>query len=39
MEKYNIATSEGWRVLRFTTDQIKKAETYSQIKKCLEQKA
>ena len=38
MEKYNIATSLGWRVLRFTTDQIKKIETYKQIKEVLEQK-
>ena len=33
MEKYNIATSMGWRVLRFTPDQMMKTETLNLIKK------
>lgn len=33
MEKYNMATVLGWRVLRFTPQQIKKAETYELISK------
>ena len=36
MEKYNLATLEGWKVLRFTPQQLKKAETYLMIKKLLE---
>lgn len=37
MEKYNLATCEGWRILRFTPQQINKEITYIFIKKCLEQ--
>jgi very-short-patch-repair endonuclease len=36
MEKYNLATCEGWRILRFTPQQIKKNDTYTIIKNCLE---
>jgi very-short-patch-repair endonuclease len=35
MEKYNLATKDGWRVLRFTPKQIKELETYEMIKECL----
>jgi hypothetical protein len=35
MEKYNMATVLGWRVLRFTPQQIKKAETYELISKLI----
>lgn len=28
MEKYNLATLEGWRVLRFTPQQLKQEQTY-----------
>lgn len=35
MEKYNLAVLEGWRVLRFTPDQINKNETYVNIKRIL----
>ena len=37
MEKYNLAAEAGWRVLRFTPQQIKKEETYKIIQNCLEQ--
>jgi len=33
MEKYNLATSMGWRVLRFTPDQMMTTETINLIKK------
>jgi very-short-patch-repair endonuclease len=33
MEKYNLATSMGWRVLRFTPEQMMKTETINLIKK------
>jgi|SRR5690625_1098981 len=36
MEKYNNATALGWRVLRFTPDQILKKETMEIIKKTIE---
>lgn len=36
MEKYNLAAEAGWRVLRFTPQQIKKGETYKIIQNCLE---
>jgi very-short-patch-repair endonuclease len=36
MEKYNLAVAKGWRVLRFSPDQISKEETYLLIKECLE---
>ena len=36
MEKYNLATIEGWRVLRFTPQQLKQKETYGMIKKLWE---
>jgi len=35
MEKYNLAAEAGWRVLRFTPQQIKKEETYKIIQNCL----
>lgn len=35
MEKYNLAVVHGWRVLRFTTKQIKEFSTYETIKECL----
>lgn len=37
MHKYNLASCDGWRVLRFTPQQIKKVDTYLMIKQCLEQ--
>lgn len=33
MEKYNLATEEEWRVLRYTPEQTKKSATLEQIKK------
>ena len=36
MEKYNLAAEAGWRVLRFTPQQIKEEETYRIIQNCLE---
>jgi very-short-patch-repair endonuclease len=36
MEKYNLATLNGWKLLRYTPDQIMKIEIYDQIKLCLE---
>lgn len=36
MEKYNLATKYGWRILRFTPQELKKEETYIFIKECLE---
>jgi very-short-patch-repair endonuclease len=36
MEKYNLATKDGWRLLRFTHQDFKKMETYQFIKECLE---
>lgn len=33
MEKYNLATSMGWRVLRFTPEQMMTTETINLIKK------
>ena len=36
MEKYNNATALGWRVLRFTPDQLLKKETLEIIKKTIE---
>lgn len=33
MEKYNMAIELGWVVLRYTPDQMYKAETYKQIKR------
>jgi very-short-patch-repair endonuclease len=35
MEKYNKAAVIGWRVLRFTPQEIHKTETYDLIKQCL----
>ena len=35
MEKYNNATALGWRVLRFTPDQMLRAETMEIIKRTL----
>lgn len=37
MEKYNLAAESGWRVLRFTPQQIKNESTYKIIQNCLEQ--
>ena len=31
MEKYNRATELGWRVLRYTPEQLQKPETITQI--------
>jgi very-short-patch-repair endonuclease len=39
MEKYNTAATLGWRVLKFTPQEIQKDSTYQTIKKCLETKA
>ena len=36
MEKYNTAVLLGWRVLRFTPQQIKQAETYEIISKLVQ---
>lgn len=36
MEKYNLATLRGWRVLRFAPKDIKNENTYLMIKECLE---
>jgi hypothetical protein len=35
-EKYNAATELGWRVLRYTPQQLTKAETIAQIKRVYE---
>jgi very-short-patch-repair endonuclease len=35
MEKYNAATVLGWRILRFTPDQLNKMETYQTIKETI----
>jgi len=32
---FDLAAEAGWRVLRFTPQQIKKEETYNIIHKCL----
>jgi len=32
MEKYNLLTELGWRVLRYTTDKLNKSATLEQIK-------
>lgn len=37
MEKYNLATEEGWRVLRYTLGQTMKSATLEQIKKTIGQ--
>lgn len=34
MEKYNALTEYGWRLLRFTPDDLKKQSTLDLIKKC-----
>jgi len=36
MEKYNLAVLDGWKILRFSPDQISEEETYIKIKKLLE---
>lgn len=36
MEKYNLATVEGWRVLRFTPQQLKEEQTYNMLGKLLD---
>lgn len=36
MEKYNLAVLNSWKVLRFSTDQIMKNETYMNIKRLFE---
>ena len=38
MEKYNMAVELGWVVLRYTPDQMYKAETYCQIKRVCDNK-
>lgn len=38
MEKYNMAIELGWVVLRYTPDQMYKAETYKQIKRVCDNK-
>jgi len=38
MEKYNLATSMGWRVLRFTPDQMMTTETINLIKNVYDNK-
>lgn len=35
MEKYNLATLRGWRVLRFAPKDIKNENTYAMIRECL----
>lgn len=35
MEKYNAAVMEGWKLLRFTPDQMQKQSTINQIKAIL----
>lgn len=35
MEKYNTATRQGWRVFRFTPQQLRKGEAQSFIKEIL----
>ena len=32
MEKYNLATLNGWRLLRYTPDQLNSLQTFEQIK-------
>jgi very-short-patch-repair endonuclease len=36
MEKYNLAVKNGWKVLRFVPQDLKKAETYDLIKQVIE---
>lgn len=36
-EKYSTAASEGWIVLRFTTEQVKAGKAIGLIKKCISQ--
>ena len=36
MDKYNAAAELGYAVLRYTTDQMNKAETYEQIRRVIE---
>ena len=36
LEKYNLATVQGWKVLRFTTKQLYNIETLELIKKAIE---
>lgn len=36
MEKYNLAACEGWRILRFTPQQLKQEATYMMIRKTME---
>lgn len=38
MEKYNMAIELGWVVLRYTPDQMNKAEIYCQIKRVCDNK-
>lgn len=35
LEKYNAAVMEGWKLLRYTPDQMKKLSTITQIKELL----
>lgn len=35
MEKYNAAIELGWVILRYSTEQMKKSETYEQIKRVI----
>lgn len=35
MEKYNLATLRGWKVLRFAPKDIKNENTYAMIRECL----
>lgn len=35
MEKYNLATLRGWRILRFAPKDIKNENTYAMIRECL----
>lgn len=36
MEKYNLATCAGWRILRFTPQELRESQTYCMIEECLE---
>ena len=36
IEKYNLATVQGWRVLRVEPKNLLKTETFEMVKKCLE---
>ena len=36
MEKYNLATCAGWRILRYTPQELRQSATYVMIKECLE---